>query len=106
MEIEKVPFSVPRRTWGYHRAFYFQASVVYSLDDYEWREPDDALEKIAKQYRGYKVGAGTGFGERDMDFAFFTHIEMLAFIQDAVALFPKLRVHRTTFEGPISSTEI
>lgn len=106
MEIEKIPFSVPRRKWGYYQVFYFQVNVSYSLDDYEWGRPDNVLEDSARTYRGYSVGAGTGFGERDIDFAFFTHIEMLAFIQDAIALFPKLQVHRTTFEGLCSSTEI
>ncbi len=45
---------------------YWRLTVVYDLDHHEWGSVDTILDELL----GQCDGAGTGFGERDMDWAF------------------------------------
>ncbi len=45
---------------------YWVVTMVYSLDKYEWGVPDKTTRKLI----GPSDGGGTGFGERDLDWAF------------------------------------
>jgi len=44
---------------------YWVVTFVYSVDHYGW----GGLDKQLKDLLGYSDGAGTGFGERDHDWA-------------------------------------
>ena len=45
---------------------YFTLYVVYKTEHHEWGEPDEEFYAVI----GHADGAGTGFGERDMDWSF------------------------------------
>ncbi len=49
---------------------YYKIDVHYDLDKHEWGEPDAEFEHAVSLCGGEFCGAGTGFGERDMDWEF------------------------------------
>ena len=61
------------------KAKYYYVSIVLK-SSYPDRDTENKIEKIAKSLQGFESGAGYGFGERDVNYIFFTQSDIKAFL--------------------------
>jgi hypothetical protein len=55
----------------------YKVNGLFGLDE----SKDEKLEQLATKLGGHEVGGGSGFGERDLEYEFDTHLQANDFVK-------------------------